>query len=53
MWADRIIRFFKDAERVLREARGFIREFGRTFKVMLGTAAGIYGAFEIVRKMLK
>jgi hypothetical protein len=46
MWPERIIRFLRDAQRV-------IREIGKTVRVCLGTAAGIYGAFELVRKMMK
>lgn len=39
--------------RLLKNVQIVTRELGRTIKIMLGTAAGIYGAFEIVRKVIK
>jgi hypothetical protein len=52
MSAERTIRFLKEAQKVLREAKRTVREFGDAVKAIIVAATGVYGAIEILRHLI-
>ena len=52
MWTEQSIRFLKDTQKVAREIARTVQELGKMFKTILGTAAGVYGAIEILRHLI-